>query len=126
MGVLKKPFQFLFAIALAIALLACGDSGQNAAGGANAEAFNPRSAQPEDPALADVYNRSCRSCHATGASQAPLTTDVEAWRPRMAKGMDTLLDHTINGFEGMPPMGMCFDCSEAQFEALILFMAVAQ
>ena len=45
------------------------------------------------------------------------------WQPRLAKGMDTLLDHTINGFNGMPPLGMCMDCGEAEFVALINFMA---
>jgi cytochrome c5 len=109
------------AIVLALAGLA-GCSGDPEPGPAS---FDPGAAQPADAALAEIYNRSCRSCHATGASKAPLTTDVAGWQPRLAKGMDTLLDHTINGFQGMPPMGMCFDCDEAQFEALILFMAGA-
>jgi cytochrome c5 len=29
----------------------------------------------------------------------------------------------INGFGGMPPLGMCMDCSAEEFEALIVFMA---
>jgi cytochrome c5 len=44
----------------------------------------------------------------------------------MAKGMDTLLDNTINGYKGMPPLGMCMDCGEEEFEALIRFMAGEQ
>ena len=109
------------ACALILVLLAgCGDSNAPASGG---ERVNPASLQPADAALADIYNRSCRSCHATGASQAPLTGVLENWQPRLEQGMDILLDHTINGFGGMPPMGMCFDCDEAQFTALIRFMS---
>ncbi len=46
--------------------------------------------------------------------------------PRLAQGIDTLLDHSINGYKGMPPMGMCMQCSEEQFRALIDFMSAAQ
>ena len=80
-------------------------------------------ATPADPALADIYNRSCRSCHAQGQAQAPLTGDREGWAPRLEQGMEVLLDHTIDGYKGMPPMGMCFDCSEDEFRALIRFMS---
>lgn len=36
--------------------------------------------------------------------------------------MDQLLDSVIDGFGGMPPMGLCMDCDADQFEALIDFM----
>ena len=79
-------------------------------------------AMPADPALAQVYDSSCRLCHANPASGAPLTGDRAAWSPRIAQGVDTLLDHSINGYNGMPPMGLCMQCSEAQFVVLIGFM----
>ncbi|CAI8717694.1 Cytochrome C [Pseudomonas chlororaphis] len=78
---------------------------------------------PDDPALARIYDSSCKLCHTNPASGAPLTGDVQAWRPRIAQGADTLLDHSINGYNGMPPMGLCMQCSEAQFLALIRFMS---
>lgn len=80
-------------------------------------------ALPADAALAQLYASSCRQCHANPAAGAPLTGDALAWEPRVAKGMDTLLEHSINGFQNMPPMGLCMQCSEAQFRALIDFMA---
>lgn len=80
-------------------------------------------AVPADAALAQLYGASCRQCHANPAAGAPLTGDVAAWAPRLAKGMDSLLEHSINGFQGMPPMGMCMQCTEAEFQALIEFMA---
>jgi cytochrome c5 len=81
------------------------------------------SLEPADAELAAIYNRSCRSCHAQGAAKAPLTGDVEAWSTRMDQGMEVMLDHAIIGYGGMPPMGMCFDCSETDFIALIEFMS---
>ncbi len=80
---------------------------------------------PADAELADIYNRSCRSCHTLAATGSPLTGDAAAWDERMNKGMDVLLDNVINGFGGMPPLGLCMDCDVDQFEALILFMAEA-
>lgn len=70
-----------------------------------------------------IYERSCKACHSTPATGAPQKGDAEAWAPRVAQGVDTLLDHTIEGYKGMPPMGMCMDCSEDQFIALIEHMA---
>ncbi|MGH8449131.1 c-type cytochrome [Pseudomonas sp.] len=84
------------------------------------------SAMPADPALAQVYDTSCKLCHANPASGAPLVGDRAAWSPRVAQGSDTLLDHSINGYNGMPPMGLCMQCSEEQFLALISFMAGVQ
>ena len=56
-----------------------------------------------------VYNLACMACHASGVAGAPKTGDPAAWAPRIAKGVDALLDHAINGFQGeagmMPPRG---------------------
>lgn len=102
---------------LLLALLAaCADEGQ-----APAAVLEPTAAA--DPAVMEIYNRSCRSCHAQGAAQAPLAGDRAAWAPRLEQGMDVLLEHTISGFNGMPPMGMCFDCEEEDFVALITYMS---
>ena len=83
-------------------------------------------AMPADAALAQVYDSSCKLCHANPGAGAPLTGDANAWAPRVAQGADTLLDHAINGYNGMPPMGLCMHCSEEQFLALIAFMSGQQ
>jgi cytochrome c5 len=41
----------------------------------------------------------------------------------MDKGMNVLVDNVINGYGGMPPLGLCMECDADQFEALIRFMA---
>ena len=57
------------------------------------------------------------------ATGAPLTGDEKAWMLRYEKGMPLLVDNVINGFGGMPALGLCMDCSADEFEALIAFMA---
>ena len=73
-----------------------------------------------------VYQRYCFSCHAAGVAGAPKTGDAEAWAPRMAKGRDALLRSTIDGMAGMPAMGLCFDCSEAELADAIGHLSGAE
>ncbi len=70
----------------------------------------------------DKYNQSCTFCHGTGAAGAPKTGDKAAWEPRLAKGMDTMVKHAREGFNAMPPKGMCNDCTDEDFRALIEYM----
>ena len=79
--------------------------------------------QPHDPALNEIYQRSCKACHTLEETGAPLVGDQQAWNERYEKGEGVLLDNVINGFGGMPPFGMCMECSPEQFEQLIGFMA---
>lgn len=80
---------------------------------------------PIDKDLNALYQRSCIACHANPDTQAPLVGDLKAWQPRLDKGMDTLLSNVVEGYAGMPPFGMCMDCSEGEFKQLIDFMAQA-
>lgn len=107
-----------------IALLAaCGEPSSNSG---SIDETASRSLSPADAELAAIYDRSCRSCHTVAATGAPLTGDAAAWKARMDKGMDTLIDNVVAGFGGMPPFGLCMDCDVDQFEALIRFMAEVQ
>ena len=71
----------------------------------------------------DKYNKACAVCHAAGVAGAPKTNDVAAWEPRLAKGMDALVASVKNGLNAMPPMGMCFDCSDEEYQELITYMS---
>lgn len=113
--------NLLLLLSTLLLVTACGS---DAPAGGISEAQS-RTLQPADTALAEIYNRSCRSCHTVAATGSPLTGDPSAWAPRMDKGMNTLLDNVVNGFGGMPPFGLCMDCDADQFEALIRFMAGA-
>ena len=74
----------------------------------------------------DKYNKSCAVCHNTGAANAPKTGDADAWAPRMEKGLDALVQSVNNGLNAMPPKGMCFDCTDDEYKALIEYMATAK
>jgi len=57
-----------------------------------------------------VYEGLCHSCHTAGVAGAPKLGDKAAWAPRIAEGIDTLVQHAINGYHGpdgnfMPPKG---------------------
>ena len=111
--------------ALALFLLLLGNCGcgpsaspQDAAAVAAAA-----TAAPADARLAKLYAQTCKACHAAAGSGAPLALDKAAWSARLAQGDKTLLEHAINGYKGMPPMGSCPDCSETEFSALIRFMS---
>jgi cytochrome c5 len=84
---------------------------------AQAEALRPADAQ-----LAAKYERACLACHGV-RSAAPLTGFEPAWAPRLAKGADVLLQHTRNGFNGMPAHGLCSDCTDDELRSLITFMS---
>jgi len=84
----------------------------------------PLSAVAElDANLQGKYNRACMACHLTGASGVPKLGDAEAWAPRLEKGSEALLASVKNGLGAMPPKGLCFDCSDEEYTALINFMA---
>jgi cytochrome c5 len=105
-----------FAVAaLTLLLLACGQQ--------STPAGNAAPTAPSDPKLARLYAQTCKACHTSGASGAPRAGDRAAWQPRLAQGMNVLVEHAVNGYKGMPPMGSCMDCSEGDFEALIQFMS---
>ena len=71
----------------------------------------------------ELYNRTCMACHASGAAGAPKTHDAAAWAPRLAKGMDVLVGSVKNGLNAMPPRGLCMDCTDAEYKALIEYMS---
>ncbi|MGW8389344.1 c-type cytochrome [Pseudoduganella sp. HUAS MS19] len=78
--------------------------------------------RPVDARLAERYERSCMVCHARNGSGAPLTGFAPHWNPRLAQGIDQLVRHASDGFNAMPAMGQCNDCSTDDLRALTLFM----
>ena len=70
----------------------------------------------------EVYDRFCFACHATGVGEAPLLQNAEQWAPRLAKGMDAMLQTSLTGMGAMPPMGACMACSEEEMTAAIEYL----
>lgn len=69
------------------------------------------------------YAKACATCHGSGVLNAPRTGDKAAWAPRLQQGLPVLLSHVKGGFKNMPAKGLCNDCSDADYEALIKFMS---
>ncbi len=69
-----------------------------------------------------IYNQFCTICHAAGVAGAPKLGDKAAWKPRVDQGIDTLLQHAIQGINAMPPKGTCAQCSDSDLKATIEYM----
>ncbi|WP_241974328.1 c-type cytochrome [Aliidiomarina minuta] len=69
-----------------------------------------------------VYNQACAACHAGGVLGAPKVNDAGDWADRLGQGMETLVRHTIEGFNAMPPRGGCANCSDEEIESAIEYM----
>jgi len=73
-----------------------------------------------------IFGNLCTTCHSNAATGAPLITDRAAWAPRIAQGMDTLIKHATEGFQGskglMPAKGGNPSLSAAQVKATVEWM----
>lgn len=83
-------------------------------------------AQAVDSKIKAKYDKSCTFCHATGAANAPKIGDSVAWQPRLEQGVDKLLLSVKNGKNAMPPRGMCSNCSDADYKALIQYLSTGK
>ncbi len=70
----------------------------------------------------EIFQQYCSVCHGSGAAGAPKFGCRSAWAPRIAKGVPTLLNHAMNGFNFMPAKGTCTDCSKNELEDAIHYM----
>ena len=89
-----------------------GETGAAPVAAASAE---PRSGQ-------EIYDSKCATCHATGAASAPMQGNAGQWADRIAKGIDVLYTSAISGLNGMPPKGLCMDCSDDELKATVDYM----
>ncbi len=73
-----------------------------------------------------VYDRSCVACHTSGVAGSPRIGDASAWAPRLAQGMEILIEHAIRGFQGstgvMPAKGGNPALSDEEVAAAVQYM----
>ena len=71
----------------------------------------------------EVYNSACVACHATGVADAPKIGDAAAWEPRVAQGLEALVNSALNGKGAlMPPKGGRPDFSDDEVIAGLKYM----
>jgi cytochrome c5 len=89
-----------------------GDTGRAALDTAKASAATAAAAQVAYGGTLDgktIFGNLCQTCHMNAAIGAPVISDKAAWAPRLAQGLDTLVKHAIEGYQGskgvMPAKG---------------------
>lgn len=101
-------------------LMAGCDAGSGGDGGTPAAAREGEVVSREGEV---VYQRYCYSCHAAGIAGAPRVGNREAWQARLDRGREALFQATLEGVPpGMPPKGLCSNCSDQELSAAIDYM----
>ena len=70
----------------------------------------------------EIVKSICFSCHGTGAAGAPKIGDKAAWAPRIAGGLNKLLQTALKGKGAMPPKGGATDLSDYEITRAIVYM----
>jgi cytochrome c5 len=52
-----------------------------------------------------VFNHTCLTCHGNSVRDAPRVGDMHVWQPRLAQGLDILIQHALDGHGRMPAKG---------------------
>jgi len=120
-GLVKRYWLAAALLALCGLLVACDDEPR-----ITGDYHKPKTVTEAEKAEAmQKWSRSCALCHVNGEGGAPRLADKEAWLPRIKQGSEVLLAHTLEGYNRMPPLGYCMDCSEQDFLLMIDFMSGA-
>jgi len=69
-----------------------------------------------------VFDGVCTACHTAGVAGAPKFGDKAAWAPRIATGMDTMVNVALHGKGAMPPKGGNPALSDAEIRAAVEYM----
>ena len=72
----------------------------------------------------EVYKAVCGACHAAGVAGAPKFGDKGAWGPRLAAGLDALVNAALKGKGAMPAQGGG-DYSDTEVTKAVVYMANA-
>jgi cytochrome c5 len=75
-----------------------------------------------------VYDAGCVACHGAGIAGAPRVGDIASWADRIVQGMETMVNHAVNGFQGskgmMPAKGGNPSLSDDEIRAAVKYMVV--
>jgi cytochrome c5 len=107
-----------------------GDTGRAAMAAAQEAAKKAAASQVAYGGTTDgktIFGNLCTTCHTNAATGAPVISDKAAWAPRVAQGLDTLVKHATEGFQGkggtlMPAKGGNPALTDAQVKATVEWM----
>lgn len=69
------------------------------------------------------YDANCGTCHEAGAADAPRRGDAVDFGHRLERrGRDGLLATVKSGNRGMPPRGLCYDCTDEELGELVDYL----
>jgi cytochrome c5 len=117
-----------FLVSLLLALLSGCDGGGDSAPNPETRAEPDRiqalgDVPPSDVEVLRKWAASCALCHVDGNGGAPRIGNADEWAPRLVQGREVLLQHTLEGYNNMPPLGYCMACEREDFLAMIDLMA---
>lgn len=69
------------------------------------------------------YEASCKACHEVAGTGAPVRGDAQAWSAILEQPIENIIHRVVNGYQGMPPLGQCFDCDQQDLELLVYYLA---
>ena len=70
------------------------------------------------------YEASCKACHEIAGAGAPVRGDAQAWERIFQQPVEEIMNKVVNGYQGMPPLGQCFDCDQQDLESLAYYLAM--
>ncbi|MFL0798726.1 MAG: c-type cytochrome [Cellvibrionaceae bacterium] len=69
-----------------------------------------------------IVNKNCKVCHAQGINGAPILGNKKMWGKRVPQGVDTLVEHAIEGYGLMPPKGGNQALTKEEIHAAVEYM----
>jgi len=67
---------------------------------------------------ARIFASTCAHCHVGHSGGIPRAGVAEDWNGRETQDFDMLVQHAIEGYRDMPPLGTCSYCSRAEIAAM--------
>jgi cytochrome c5 len=73
-----------------------------------------------------IWDGTCKVCHLNGLGGAPAKGNRKVWAPRIEQGLEVLIAHALNGFDGaegsMPARGGNPALSDSEVAAAVKYM----
>jgi cytochrome c5 len=66
----------------------------------------------------------CSNCHSSGKDGAPRIDDFAAWKPRLQRGIDGLLQSAVSGHKAMPARSGLPSLSDTDLRNAVIYMVV--